>query len=128
MKPLFKYILLLILLNVLILAAGYVLISAGVLTLPLSDIIILSVLFSVIVLCALSIFLRGQTKEPDSQTLHTLISVCLKVFLELVLALIWFIVTKKTTIPSVLVFFILYLALTLFLIWIVLKTLKNKSL
>jgi hypothetical protein len=30
--------------------------------------------------------------------------------------------------PSVLIFFVLYLALTLFSIWVIVKTLKNKAL
>jgi hypothetical protein len=46
----------------------------------------------------------------------------------MVLAFIWFIVAKKTSLPSVLIFFVLYLTLTLYSIWVILKTLKNKSL
>jgi hypothetical protein len=74
------------------------------------------------------IFLKGQTKEPDSQTLYSLVAVSLKFLLELVLALVWFIVAKKTSLPSVLIFFVLYLTFTLFSIWVILKTLKNNSL
>jgi hypothetical protein len=46
----------------------------------------------------------------------------------MVIALIWFFVAKKTSLQSVLIFFVLYLALTLFSVLIILKTLKNKSL
>jgi hypothetical protein len=45
----------------------------------------------------------------------------------MVLALIWFIVAKKTSLISVVLFFVLYLALSLFSVWVILKTLKHKS-
>jgi len=98
------------------------------LNLPGSDIAIPSSVFSLITLITLIIFLRGQKKEPESQTLHSLVAISLKFLLELVLVLIWFIVAKKTSLPSVLIFFVIYLTLTLFSIWVILKTLKNKSL
>ena len=128
MKPLHKYILLLLLLNILLLGTGYFLFSVEILNIFYGDIAILSTVFSIIALITLVIFLRGQTKEPDSQTLHSLVSVSFKFLLELVLALVWFIVAKKTSLPSVLVFFVLYLTFTFFSILVILKTLKNKSL
>jgi hypothetical protein len=128
LKPLHKYILLLLFLNILLLGTGYFLVSVANLNLFYSDIAILSSVFSIIALITMVIFLKGQTKEPDSQTLHSLISVSLKFLLEMVLAFIWFIVAKKTSLPSVLIFFVLYLTLTLYSIWVILKTLKNKSL
>jgi hypothetical protein len=119
---------LLLSLIVLILAAGYYLISTGILNLLISDLLLLALFFSFITVITLIIFLRGQSKEPESQTLHSLVSVSLKFLLELVLALVWFIVAKKTSFTSVLLFFVLYLTLTLFSVWVILKTLKNKSL
>jgi hypothetical protein len=107
---------------------GYLLASAASIILNYRDIAILSLSFSIIAFITLVIFLRGQTKGPDSQTLHTLVAVSLKFLLELPIALIWFIVAKKTSLASVLIFFVLYLTFTLFSIWIILKTLKNKSL
>ena len=92
------------------------------------DIAILSTVFSLIALITLLIFFKGQTKEPDSQTLYILVAVSLKFLLEMVFALVWFIVAKKTSLASVLMFFVLYLCLTLFSILVILKTLKNKSL
>lgn len=128
MKPLFKYILHLGFLNIMLQGIGYFLVSVAKLNLLYNDVAILSFVFSVIVIITLFIFFRGQTKGPDSQTLHSLVSVSLKFLLELVLALVWFIVAKKTSLPSVLIFFVIYLTLTLFSVWIILKTLKNKSL
>ncbi len=95
---------------------------------PLVDIAIQVTVFSTISFIALIIFLKGQTKEPDSQTLYSLVAVSLKFLLEMVFALVWFFVSKKTSLQSVLIFFVLYLTLTLFSVLIILKTLKNKPL
>ena len=70
----------------------------------------------------------GQNKMPDSQTMHTLIAVSLKFLLEMILAIVWFILWKKNSLSSVFIFFILYLSLSLFSIGIIMKTLKNKML
>jgi len=94
----------------------------------LADIIILSTIFSLIALITIIIFLKGQTKEPDKQTLYTLVAVSLKFLLEIVFALLWFILAKKTSLQSVLMFFVLYLTLTLYAIWVIVKILKNKAL
>jgi hypothetical protein len=109
------------------LGTGYFLVSETGLPLRFSDVAILAPVFSLIALTTLIIFLRGQTREPDSQTLHSLFSISLKFLLEMVLALIWFIVAKKTSLISVVLFFVLYLALSLFSVWVILKTLKHKS-
>ena len=128
MKPFQKYILFLLILNTLLIGTAYFLLLVTTLNTYFSDFAILSIVFSIITVITLVIFLRGQTKEPDSQTLYSLVTVSLKFLLELVLALVWFIVAKKTSLPSVLIFFVLYLTFTLFSIWIILKTLKAKSL
>jgi len=128
LKPLHKYILLLLLLNVFIAGSAYFLVTNHIITLLFTDIVILSLFFSIIAIITLVIFLRGQTKDPESQTLHSLVSVSLKFLLELVLALVWFIVAKKTSLDSVFAFFVIYLTLTLFSVLIILKTLKNRSL
>ncbi len=128
MIPLRKYILYLVILNVLFYVAGYLLISTGVVVFLFSDLIILSSLFSFISLITYFIFLKGQTKEPDSQTMHSMVSISLKFLFEITLALVWFIVAKKTSFLSVIMFFVIYLTLTLFSLSIILKTLKNKSL
>jgi len=107
---------------------GFILVSSGILNVFFNDIVILSFLFSIINLLSIIIFLRGQNREADRQTMHTLVSVSLKFLLELILAFIWFIVAKKSTLHSVLMFFVLYLAFTLFSIWVILKTLKFRSL
>ena len=128
MKPLQKYVFLLLLLNVFIAVSAYVIVSISNIHLVFGEIVILSLLFSLIAIITLIIFLRGQTKDPESQTLHSLVSISLKFLLEMLLALVWFIVAKKTSLTSVFIFFVIYLTLTLFSVLIILKTLKNKSL
>jgi hypothetical protein len=116
------------LLNILLIGAGGIFVKSADTVISITDIIILSFSFSAIALVTVFIFIRGQYKEPESQTLHTLLAISLKFIMELILALLWFIVVKKTLMPSVLLFFVLYLSLTLFTAYVILKALKNKSL
>ena len=128
MKQVYKHVLSLIVLEVIILLVSYILISVFNLSLIFREIAILTTVFSVIALLTLFIFFKGQTKTSDSQTLHILVAISLKFFLEMIFALLWFLVVKKCYKESVLMFFVLYLTLTLFTIQIILKTLKNKVL
>lgn len=128
LKLIYKYILFLILLNVLILFSSYLFVIKVSTIVCFRDIAILSFSFSIISFITILIFLKGRTKEPASQTLYSLVAVSLKFLLEIVFALLWFIVAKKTSMQSVLIFFILYLTLTLFTLWVIVKTLKNKVL
>jgi hypothetical protein len=118
----------LLLLYVLLLLSGYLFVSVVNPKIPLGDIIILSTVFSLIALITIIIFLKGQAKEPESQPLYSIVAIGLKFLLEIVSALLWFIVAKKTSLQSVLMFFVLYLTLTLFTLWVILKNLKHKVL
>jgi len=96
--------------------------------LSIPDISRLTLSFYLIVVISLFIFFTGQNRELQSQPFYTMVSVVLKFLMELFLALIWFLIAKKTTISFILLFFILYLAFTIFYIFVILNTLKNKSL
>ena len=128
MKPVFKYIQLLVMLECLFLAAGFFIISKSGIGINFGEMALLSGIFTLISFLTIIIFFRGQGKDPASQTMHSLVSVTLKFLLELVLAFVWFFVAKKTGLSSVILFFVLYLAFTLFSALIMVKTLKNKSL
>jgi len=128
MRQIFRIVFLLIILTLLLTGAGYLIKSFSGIDLILKDIIILSSLFSLISIITLTIFFRGRTREPDSQTMHTLVSISLKFLLDMVLALIWLIISKKTSLTSVFLFFVIYLTLTLFTLFVILKTLKNSTL
>jgi len=128
LKQIFRYIIRLLLLNIFVSGAGYLIFIFSGIKLSFVDIPLLSLLFSIIALVTIVIFLKGQTREPESQTLFTFVSVGLKFLLELLLALVWFIFAKKTSLPSVIIFFVLYLTLTLFSLQTIIKTLRNRTL
>jgi hypothetical protein len=128
MRQIYKYVLFLILLNIFLTGTVFLLKSLFIIELIFKDFIVLSLLFSVISAITITIFLRGQTKEPDSQTIHTLAAVSLKFLLDMILALVWFYISKKTSLTSAIGFFVLYLTLTLFTIVEILKLLKIRSL
>lgn len=46
----------------------------------------------------------------------------------MVLALLWFLIVKKTYLASVILFFVLYLAISLYSMFFILNTLKSKPL
>jgi ABC-type xylose transport system permease subunit len=121
MKPVIKIIQLLAILELLLLAAGYLILSAKPTGVNFFELLILSLVFTII-------FFRGQQREPGSQALHSLVAVTIKFLSELILAFVWFFIAKKRGIPSVVLFFVLYLTFTLFSILIMVKTLKNKNL
>ena len=114
--------------EILILLAGYLLTSGTDTGIFFNGIFYLSVTFTLLAMLVLIIFFRGRSKEPSSQTMHLLVSLSIKFIAELIVALIWFFVAKKTGLSSVILFFVLYLAFTLFSVFVVLKTLKYKSL
>jgi hypothetical protein len=116
------------LLDLLLLLAGYLLVNFTDVTLHFSEIAILTLCFSAIILLSFYIFSRGLKKEPASRTMHLLAAVAIKMLLEMVLALVWFIVAKKTFTSSILLFFVLYLAFSLYSIFLMLNTLKHKPL
>jgi len=128
MKPVIRYIRLLVILEILFLAAGFFVISRSGIGIRFGEIALLSAIFTIIASLSIIIFFRGQGKDAANQTMHSLVSVTLKFLLELVLAFVWFFVAKKTGLPSVILFFVLYLTFTLFSVLIMMKTLKNKSL
>jgi hypothetical protein len=94
----------------------------------LPDFLILSVAFTIIIIACIIIIIKGLSKTPQKSFWYTLVSIGAKMLLEMILAVLWFVVAKKNSIEVVLIFFILYLPFTLFLILLILKTLKKKSL
>lgn len=128
MRQLYRYVLWLVLINFLIVAAGIMLSPLCGVNLILKDLVVLSFLFSVIAAVTISIFLRGQSRERDSQTMHTLVSISLKFLLDMILALGWIFISKKSSLASVFLFFVIYLTLTLFTVIVILKILRTRAL
>jgi len=128
LKFLNKTIQLLLLLELLVLVSAFFFFPFTGSEINFAGVALLSSGFMVITLVAMVLFFRGQMKDPSSQTMHSLVAVVLKFLLELVLALLWFFVAKKTGMSSVILFFVLYLAFTLFSVLVMVKTLKNNIL
>ncbi len=124
----FKKILSLLVFEILILIICYFMISVFNLNLKFASVLLLSLFFTLISSAVLSVFMTGQKKNPESQAIHTLSATGIKFLLELVLAFLWFFVGKKSGLPDLLLFFVLYLAFTLFSILIISKELSNKKL
>jgi len=115
-------------LDTLIIITGSLLLSLTGINLLLKEILILTLAFSVITAISLFVFSKGSDKDPGSQNLHLLSAISIKILLEMVLALLWFFNGKKSGAASLILFFVLYLAFSLFSIILMLNTLKNKSL
>ena len=94
----------------------------------LSDLLILSSAFTVIIITCIVVFIKGLSKNPQKGFWYTLVSIGAKLLLEMTLVIFWFVIAKKNNIEVVLIFFILYLPFTLFLVLTILKTLKKKLL
>lgn len=128
MKLLFKKILSLFVFEIIILLVCYFLLSVFDFNLKFTSILLLSLVYTVITSLVLIVFITGQKKNPESQAIHTLSAIGVKFLLELLLAFLWFFVGKKSGLPDVLLFFVLYLAFTLFSILIISKELRNRVL
>jgi hypothetical protein len=128
LKPLAKSIFLLALLEIILLVAGIIIVSSFDVSLVYDDIVAASAVFVLINILILVVFFRGQNREPASQTMHSLVAISIKFLAELIFVFIWFFISKKTGLSSVILFFVLYLTFTLFSVLIMLKTLRGKSL
>ena len=92
----------------------------------LPDLLIISSVFTVIITICIVIFIIGLSKTPEKGFWHSFVSIGVKLLLEMTFAVFLFVVAKKSSIEVVLMFFILYLPFSLFLILTILKTLKKK--
>lgn len=92
------------------------------------DLFNLTISFALASMIGLLVYSRGFAKEPGEKAMHTFAAVSIKFITELFIALIWFAVAKKTTPSCILLFFVLYLAFSLYFIRVIINTLKNKSL
>ena len=83
--------------------------------------------FALAALASVIVFYRGAGKNPETSVFATLIALGIKLLLSLVLALLFFVVLKNRDTGSVILFFILYLAFTVFVILTFLSVLKKRS-
>jgi hypothetical protein len=88
----------------------------------------LTISFAIVSMGGLIVFFRGISKEPRARAMHSLTAMGIKFIAELFIALAWFAIAKKTEQSCIILFFVLYLAFSLYFIFVIINTLKNKSL
>lgn len=123
-----KYFVLLLLLELLVLISGRYVMPSLLSTASFTDVAICSVFFTLNSALVLTIFFRGRNRDAESQTMHSLVAISIKFLAELFFALVWIFILKKRESDMLLLFFVLYLAFTIFSVIVILKVLKDKSL
>ncbi len=83
--------------------------------------------FAVISLSAFLIFFSGIKKDYERSVFHTLMALGFKMLFSFVFAMLFFLIFKNRETASVILFFVLYLEFTLYVIFTFLSVLKNKS-
>lgn len=84
--------------------------------------------FTLIAFSVLLIFYPSTGKDPEKSVFSTLIALGLKMLLSFVFALVFFLGFKNRELASVILFFVLYLLFTSFVILIFVTTLKKREL
>jgi len=128
MKHNLKYFALLLILFLAVNIAGILLQLKYELSYTFADLFYLSLAFTGLTAIIMFIFFRGTTRDIKEQVMHTFVAISVKFLAELFLALILFVIAKKTGFTYVLLFFVLYLSFSLFSVGVILKTLKKKTL
>ena len=98
------------------------------LQLTITELLLITIIFSLITALALLLFLTGTEKSPEKQPLYTMGAVGLKLFMFIIYAIVYFIILKNSGALYIILFFLLYLAFTIYLLKVVVKILKIKSL
>ncbi len=83
--------------------------------------------FALTAFISLLIFFNGQQSAPEKSVFMTLTALGIKMLLSFVLALLFLAVFKNTQTGSVILFFILYLAFTVFVFLTIFSVLKMRS-
>lgn len=108
--------------------AGFIVRYLSGVVFPFSYLAVPALSFTFITVVILLVFFTGLKKDQAARTMHILVAISLKLLLELVLALVWFFIAKKTSLTSLFLFFVLYLPFTVFATFAMFNTLKTKSL
>lgn len=125
MKHNFKSYLFLLLLTLLFLLSGLAINWLHPAALNISTLAIILAFFLPVSFLALLIFNSGIKNDPDRRILKTFVAITLKTVLCLAFALILFMGFKKKDSVTVILFFIIYLGFTLFVVFSMLNTLKK---
>ncbi len=94
---------------------------------PLKSILLLTGGFAFIAMTALVIFFHGMEGNGEKRVFATLIAFGVKMLLSFVLALLFIVVFKNKETGSVILFFILYLAFTVYIFFTFFRIAKRTS-
>lgn len=89
--------------------------------------VVLTVAFSLAAFASLLAFFNGFNSDTAKSVLFTLIALVIKTLLSLIIALLYLVVFKNDQTGSVILFFILYLTFTVYVIYTFTRVLKKKS-
>lgn len=92
-----------------------------------SSLEILVISFFMLSVIVLSINFFASRKEADAQSLFNFAAIGVKFVLSAIIALLYFEAFKKSGLNNILLFFILYLTFTVYLMLIIVKSLSNRS-
>ena len=93
----------------------------------ITDALWLTAGFTLAALSSLLIFFNGFFSDREKSVFLTLIAMGVKMLLSFVLALLYLLVFKNDAIGAIILFFILYLAFTVFVVFTFTGVLKEKS-
>lgn len=86
----------------------------------------LSPAFLAIGVAALGLSHAGTNQKPEAQALFTMSAVGLKFLLPALLAVVWFAILKKNSDADVILFFVVYLTVTIATVVLIVKNLENQ--
>lgn len=92
-----------------------------------TDAVFLDAGFTLAAFASLLIFFNGFYAEREKSVFMTLIALGVKMLLSFVLALLYLLVFKNDAIGSIILFFVLYLAFTVYVVLTFTGVLKKKS-
>ena len=93
----------------------------------ITDALCLTAGFTLAAFASLLIFFNGFFSDREKSVFLTLIALGVKMLLSFVLALLFLLVFKNDAIGAIILFFILYLAFTVFVVFTFTGVLKKKS-
>jgi F0F1-type ATP synthase assembly protein I len=128
LKDFRKWFVWLLLLDAVVFIAGYAVRYLSGISFPFGELAVPALSFTFISVVIMVVFFTGLKKDQAARTMHILVAISLKLLLELVLALVWFFIAKKTSYTALFLFFVLYLPFTVFTTFTMFNTLKTKSL
>ena len=120
-----KYAAYLTLITLIFLFIGLILIPAKISGISLNQFLLTLGFYFIVNQVVLYLFFKGKKKDPKKSVLYTFSAVSAKFLFYLLFIVIYYLVTKNLSTGYIIVFFILYLAFTLFTALVIVKALKT---